>query len=156
MARTVKTAFNDLPTMYDLGFAVGPNGPNVFSDVMLVQVLMKMANFARFAGGSGPVEASRNIKVDGFYGPQTDRLIRAFEANRKSARLLLVEDGVFEPSIRDGFTRTGVLFKIVHLNRMAKQQSPFGNEYNALPFAPSTHPVLRNSLSNGAIRPSGV
>ena len=156
MARTVKTAFADLPTIYDLGFAVGPNGPNIFADVLLVQVLMKMANFTRFAGGLGPVEASRNIKVDGFYGPQTDRLIKAFEANRKSARLLLVEDGVFEPSSRDGFTRTGVLFKIIHLNRMAKQQSPFGNDYNALPFAPSTHPVLRNSLANGAIRPRGV
>ena len=156
MARTVKTAFADLPTIYDLGFAVGPNGPNIFADVLLVQVLMKMANFTRFAGGLGPVEASRNIKVDGFYGPQTDRLIKAFEANRKSARLLLVEDGVFEPSSRDGFTRTGVLFKIIHLNRMAKQQSPFGNDYNALPFAPSTHPVLRNSLANGAIRPRGI
>lgn len=156
MARTVKTAFADLPTMYDLGFAVGPNGPNNFSDVLLVQTLMKMANFTRFAGGLGPVEASRNIKVDGFYGPQTDRLIRAFEANRKSARLLLVEDGVFEPSSRDGFTRSGVLFKIIHLNRMAKQQSAFANEYNALPFAPSTHPVLRNALANGATRPPGV
>ncbi len=155
MARTVKMDFADLPTIYNLSFPVGPNGPNVFDDVLLVQTLMKMANFTRFAGGLGPVEASSKIKVDGFFGPQTNRMIKAFEADRKAAGLLLVDDGVFEPSSADGFTGKGFLFKIIHLNRKAKNQSPFGNEYNALPFNPETHPILRNSLIKGAIRPAG-
>jgi len=156
MARTVKSPFADLPTIYNLSFAVGPNGPNNFDDVLLVQALMKMANFTRFTGALGPVESSSKIKVDGIFGPQTRRMLKAFEADRKSAALLLVDDGVFEPSSPDGFTGKGVLFKIIHLNRKAKNQSPFGNEYNALPFLPETHPILRNSLIKGAIRPAGL
>ncbi len=156
MARTVKMDFNDLPTIYNLNFAVGPNMPNNFDDVLLVQTLMKMANFTRFAGGLGPVESSTKIKVDGFFGPQTSRMIKAFEADRKSAALLLVDDGIFEASSKDGFTGKGFLFKIIHLNRKAKNQSPFGNEYNALPFVPTTHPILRSKLIPGALRPAGV
>jgi hypothetical protein len=153
MARTVPSPFSDLPTIYNLDFAVGPPGPNNFTDVLLVQTLMKMANFTRFTPALGPVEASRNIKVDGIFGPQTSRMIKAFEADRKSNGLLLVDDGVFEPSRDDGFTGKGFLFKIIHLNRMAKSQSAFGNEYNALPFAPTTHPILRGALVKGARRP---
>lgn len=156
MARTIKMDFADLPTIYNLSFPVGPGMPNQFDDVLLVQTLMKMANFVRFSGGSGPVESSRQIKIDGFFGPQTQRLIKAFEADRKSARLLLADDGVFEPSRSDGFTGKGFLFKIVHLNRQAKNQSPFGNDYNALPFVPVTHPILRGSLIPGAIRPANI
>lgn len=153
MARTVPMDFGDLPTIYNLNFAVGPNGPNNFDDVLLVQTLMKMANFTRFSGGSGPVESSSKIKVDGFFGPQTSRLIKAFEDDRKSAGLLLVADGILEPSTRDGFTGKGFLFKIIHLNRAAKNRSPFGNDYNALPFVPTTHPILRAKLVPGAARP---
>lgn len=156
MARTQKLDFSDLPTIYNLSFPVGPNMPNVFDDVLLVQALMKMANFVRSSPGLGPVEASSKIKVDGFFGPQTKRMIKAFEADRKSAGLLLVDDGIFEPSTRDGFTGKGFLFKIIHLNRMAKNQSPFGNDYNFLPFNPATHPILRGSLAPGAIRPAGA
>lgn len=155
MARTVKMDFSDLPTIYNLNFAVGPNGPNNFDDVLLVQTLMKMANFSRASPGQGPVESSTKIKIDGFFGPQTARMIKAFEADRKSAALLLVDDGVFEASSADGFTGKGVLFKIIHLNRKAKNQSPFGNEYRQLPFLPTTHPILRQKLIPGAIRPPG-
>lgn len=155
MARTIKMDFADLPTIYNVGFPVGEafNPPNQFNvDVVLVQALMKMANFTRFAAGIGPVEASRDIKVDGFFGPQSKRMIKAFEEDRTSARLLLVADGVIEPSSKDGFTAKGVLFKIIHLNRSAKRAA--GDfEYNFLPFAPTTHPHLRNALINGAIRP---
>jgi peptidoglycan hydrolase-like protein with peptidoglycan-binding domain len=154
MARTVKMDFSDLPTIYNLDFAVGPtNAPNNFVDVLLVQTLMKMANFTRFTPALGPVESSANIKVDGIFGPQTSRLIKAFEADRKSAGLLLVADGVLEPSSKDGFTGKGVLFKIIHLNRAAKNRSPFGNDYNALPFVSTTHPLLRSALQKGAVRP---
>ena len=153
MARTVPMGFSDLPTIYNLSAPVGPGMPNSMDDVLLVQALMKIANFTRFTAALGPVEASRDIKVDGIFGPQTKRMIKAFEADRISARLLLVADGVFEPSHDDGFTKSGVLFKIIHLNRMAKNADDFGNDYNALPFSPDTHPVLRNSLIKGARPP---
>ncbi|HMJ09435.1 MAG TPA: hypothetical protein VK468_10545 [Pyrinomonadaceae bacterium] len=154
MARTVALDFSDLPTIYNLNFPVGPNGPNNFDDVLLVQTLMKMANFTRFTPALGPVERSSKIKVDGFFGPQTSRLIKAFEIDRRSAGLLLVADGIFEASTPDGFTGKGFLFKIIHLNRAAKNQSNFGNDYNNLPFASTTHPILRGKLAPGAVRPS--
>ncbi len=152
MARTVPSAFPDLPTIYNLTFSVGPNCANDFVDVLLVQSLMKQANFTRFTPALGPVESSRQIKVDGFFGPQTARMIKAFEADRISSRLLLVADGIFEPSRADGFTRGGVQFKIIHLNRMAKNSDAFGNAYNQLPFDPFTPPALKNALQPGAIR----
>ncbi len=147
---------SDLPTIYNLSFPVGPSGPNNFVDVLLVQTLMKMANFVRSTPSLGPVESSTTIKIDGFFGPQTARMIKAFEADRKSAGLLLVADGILEPSSRDGFTGKGVLFKIIHLNRKAKNQSPFANDYRALPFVPTTHPLLQNALIPGAVRPPGL
>jgi hypothetical protein len=156
MARTVKMDLNGLPTIYNLDFPVGPGMPNRFVDVLLVQALMKISNFFRASPGLGPVESSREIKVDGFFGPQTKRMIKAFEANRKAASKLLVDDGIFEPSTRDGFTGKGVLFKIIHLNRMAKEASPFGNVYNALPFNPETHPLLRHALIPGAVPPGSA
>jgi peptidoglycan hydrolase-like protein with peptidoglycan-binding domain len=118
----------------------------VRDDVLLVQTLMKLANFTRNLPGQGPVEASRNIKVDGYFGPQTYRLILAFEVYVRERRRLIIADGVFEPSSADGFTGTGVLYKIVHLNRFAKESTPFGNDYNQLPTDPKTHGILRGSL----------
>ncbi|MGH9949833.1 MAG: peptidoglycan-binding domain-containing protein [Pyrinomonadaceae bacterium] len=156
MARTIPMSLGDLPTIYNVDFPVGPNMPNLRDDVLLVQTLMKMANFTRNNQGLGPVEASRDIKVDGFFGPQTKRMIVAFEEDRTSSRRLLVSDGIIEPSSKDGFTGKGVLFKIVHLNRSAKFSQTFTFEYDALPFLPTTHPLLRPSISNGAVRPAGV
>ena len=70
MARTVKMDFDDLPTIYNLNFPVGPNMPNVFDDVLLLQTLMKMANFVRVSPGFGPVESSkRNSLIKGATRP---------------------------------------------------------------------------------------
>lgn len=153
MARTKPSAFGDLPTIYDIDFAVGPDQANGYVDVLLIQTLMKLANFTRFTPAVGPVEASRSIKVDGIFGPQTKRMIKAFEEDRKKARMQLIDDGMFEPSPADGFTKSGHQYKIVHLNRMAKNATPFGNEYNQLPFEATTHPVLRTALAKGAVKP---
>jgi hypothetical protein len=140
-----------LPTIYNVHFPVGPSMPNQRDDVLLVQALMKLANFTRFTPALGPVERSRDIAVDGIFGPQTKRMITAFEADRRSAGLLLVADGVVEPSSKDGFTAKGVLYKIVHLNRSAKNADEF--RYANLPFDPDTHPLLRGSLQRGATPP---
>jgi hypothetical protein len=138
--------FSDLPSIFNITCPVGPNMPNVRDDVLLVQTLMKLANF-KFNGG-GPVEASRNINVDGWFGDQTKRMIEAFEAHIREQHLSLIADGVFEPSSNDGYTAKGIIYKIIHLNRFAKQGTPFGDEYNRIPTAPETHPILRQSLVN--------
>ena len=58
MAFTMPIGLTDMPTVYNVRFPVGPNMPNQRDDVMLVQALMKLANFARFSPGFGPVEAA--------------------------------------------------------------------------------------------------
>lgn len=152
MAYTTSIGLTGLPTIYNVSFPVGPSMPNVRDDVLLVQTLMKLANFDRIHPGHGPVEASRNITVDGYFGPQTKRMIEAFEEYRRSAGILLIADGVIEPSSKDGYTSKGILYKIVHLNRSAKAAA--GWEYDALPFNPTTNAHLQQSLARGAERPS--
>lgn len=147
MAYTMSIKEIDLPSAYNISYPVGLNMSNMRDDVMLVQALMRLANFCRFSGALGPVEASRNIKVDGYFGPQTKRMITAFEAHVRDTRRLLISDGVFEPSPRDGYTRSGIFYKIIYLNRDAKAASPFGNLYNELPTNPETPAILRGSLT---------
>lgn len=56
-------------------------------------------------------------------------------------------DGVFEPSSNNGYTPQGVIYKIIHLNRFAKQTTAFGSKYNEIPTDPETHTMLRQSLN---------
>ena len=140
-----------MPTIYNVGLPVGPGMPNVRDDVMLIQMLIKLANFTRSTPALGPVEASRDIAVDGIFGPQTKRMITAFEDDRKVSGFILVADGVVEPSSKDGFTGKGILFKIVHLNRSAKNADAFAHAN--LPFSPDTDPHLRRALQPGAVQP---
>jgi len=154
MAHTMKVPLTDLPSIYNISFPVGQNMPNLRDDVLLVQTLMKMANFTRYTPGLGPVEASRNIKIDGYFGSQTKRMIDAFEVYVRDRQRLIIADGVFEPSSDDGYTSKGILYKIIHLNRFAKEASPFGNDYNQLPTDSGTHPILRQSLLARGARPS--
>ena len=150
MAFTMALGMSDLPTVYNLTFAVGANLPNHRDDVLLVQRLIQLANFPLFSGGL-PVAGSSLIKVDGWFGPETKRMIEAFEADQKKRGKLLVADGFFEPSSKDGFTGKGVLYKIIHLNRAAKVRNP--SEYNFLPFDSVNDPILRGALMRGATPP---
>lgn len=134
MAFTQHLGFSDLPTIYNITYPVGPNRPNVRDDVLLIQTLLRLANFAR------------DITVDGLFGVQTEKMIEAFEACVRRKHLLLAADGIFEPSSNNGYTPEGVIYKIIHLNRLAKQTAAFGHSYNEIPTDPETHPELRRSL----------
>ena len=138
--------FSDLPKIYNISLPVGPDMPNRRDDVLLVQTLMKMANFYRIDPERGVVESSRSLEVDGWFGPQTKRMIEAFEVHIREKHLLLIPDGVLEPSSHEGYTAKGIIYKIIHLNRFAKQAMPLGEEYNRIPTDPETHPMLRQSL----------
>lgn len=120
---------------------------NVRDDVLLIQTLMKLANFTSRFENHCLVEASRTIEIDGWFGEQTKRMIEAFEVFVREKHLWLIADGVFEPSSNDGYTPQGVIYKIIHLNRFAKQATSCGTEYNEIPNDPNTHPMLRQSLS---------
>jgi hypothetical protein len=139
MACTQHLGFSDMPTIYNISYPVGPNMPNLRDDVLLIQTLMKFSNFTS--------EWSCSIQTDGWFGEQTKRMIDAFEVYVRERHLLLSADGIFEPSSNDGYTPKGVIYKIIHLNRFAKQATAFGSKYHEIPTDPQTHPVLRQSLS---------
>ena len=146
MAWTQSLGFSDLPTIYNISLPVGPHMPNVRDDVLLVQTLLKLANFTGNGGGNSPAEAGRSLKVDGWFGNQTKRMIEAFETHVREQHLLLIADGVLEPSSNDGYDNQGIIYKIIHLNRLAKDATLPAKEYNQIPTAPETHPLLRQSL----------
>lgn len=146
MAWTQSLGFSDLPSIYNVSLPVGPQMPNVRDDVLLVQTLLKLANFTSNGSGSCEAEVSRSLKVDGWFGNQTKRMIEAFEAHVRNQHLLLIADGVLEPSSNDGYNNQGIIYKIIHLNRLAKDATLPGREYDQIPTALETHPLLRQSL----------
>ena len=146
MACTQYLGFSDLPNIYNLTFPVGPDRPNVRDDVLLVQTLMKLANFSCGDKSHNSAETSKSIEVDGRFGEQTKRMIEAFESVVREKHLLLVADGVIVPSSNDGYTTQGVVYKIIHLNQVARLATQFGHEYDQIPTDPKTHPILRQSL----------
>ena len=141
MACTQHLGFSDLPLIYNITYPVGPNLPNVRDDVLLIQTLMKLANFT----------SSESIEVDGLFGEQTRRMIEAFEVFVREKHLWLTADCVFEPSSNDGYTPQGVIYKIIHLNRFAKQAVCCGTRYDEIPNDPNIHPMLRQSLLSSQI-----
>ncbi len=151
MAYTMVTDLTGMHQVYNVSFPVGTKMPNVRDDVMLVQTLMKLARFSRATPALGPVERSADITVDGYFGPQTKRMIVAFEDDQRINRRLFVADGIVEPAPKDGFTKSGLLYKIIHMNRAALRAS--GWVHGSLPFHEDTHPLLRQALLKGAVRP---
>ena len=146
MAYPQYLGFSDLPKIYNLTFPVGPDMPNVRDDVLLVQTLLKLANFTCSSERDGSTERSLSIDVNGWFGEQTQRAIETFELCVREKHLLLVADGVIDPSSDVGYTTEGVIYKIIHLNRFARQATRLGNEYEQMPNDPKTHPFLRQSL----------
>jgi hypothetical protein len=147
MACTQHLGFSDLPTIYNITYPVGPNMPNLRDDVLLIQTLMKFANFTSKNEVHSSAQASRAIEINGWFDELTKRMIEDFEVFVREKHLLITADGVFRPSSNDGYTPQGVIYKIIHLNRFAKQTSSLGCKYNEIPIDPETDPLLRQSLS---------
>lgn len=151
MAYTMQLDLGAMTQVYNVNFPVGPKMANIRDDVILVQTLMKIANFDRMSP-HGPAEHSSKITVDGYYGPQTERMIKAFEVYWRGFHMKLVCDGIVERAPPDGFTREGMLYKIIHMNRAAFRADEWRQK--DLPFNVDTHPGLRPSLQKAAIRPA--
>ncbi len=151
MAYTMKLGFSDLPTIYNLTNAVGLGQVNRRDDVMLVQTLLKMAHAMILVGGL-PSGSTSTITVDGYYGPETQMCINAYQKEQAFYyHKLISQDGVVSPSAPDGYTKSEHLYTIVHLNRSAAQHDR--PAYSWLPFDPGTPPELRSSLAPGAVKP---
>lgn len=153
MAYTMVLGLPDLPTLYNLSAGVGYARANLRDDVMLVQVLLKMADAPVFSGGV-PVGGTGMITVDGYFGPETNSYIGFFERELEERHMVFQKGNNLDPASSDGFTKQGVQYLIVHLNRMAKQR--LTSEYDWLPFNDDTPPLLRRSLARGAKEPKPV
>lgn len=149
MAYTMPLGFADLPTIYNLDSGVGPGRANLYEDVWIVQRLIQIANFTMLSGGV-PTHGSSIIQVDGFCGPETLRMIAAFQDDQARNGKLIGRDGGLDPSPPDGYTKGGILYGIVHLNRAARRRDE--SLYLDIPFdvktprpcAPGSPPAPRN------------
>lgn len=141
MAYIMPSQLSTLPVIYNLDSTVGPNVANEQDDVMLVQYLLQVCNFPIIAGGL-PTSGTSTIKVDGFYGQETQRCIDAFQNQMTADKKVFIRDPFLESSSDDGFTQSGFIYKIVLLNIYASNR--MGGSFTALAtFVP---PLLRNSL----------
>ncbi|WP_338871352.1 hypothetical protein WBJ53_25165 [Spirosoma sp. SC4-14] len=144
MASTLVIQLTGLPTIYNVTYAVGLGQANRRTDVLLVQTLLKMAEVMTLSGGL-PGGSTGHIKVDGYYGPQTQGYITAFQQTMALVeKKLISQDKIVSPSSKDGYTKSGWLYTIVHLNRAAKDRD--SSAYKRIPFEPETPPELRTAL----------
>lgn len=151
MAYTMKLGFADLPTIYNLTNAVGRGQVNRRDDVLLVQKLLKMAHAMILSGGL-PSGSTSTITVDGYYGPETQTCIDAYQKEQAFYyHKLISQDGTIHPSSSDGYTKSDQLYTIVHLNRSAAKRDRWA--YAAIPFSEDTPPELRGALAPGAVKP---
>lgn len=140
---------SDLPTIYNVTNAVGLGQINRRTDVLLVQLLLKMAKAMILSGGL-PTSSTEHIKVDGYFGPETKLCINAYQQEQAQFyHKLISKDGLVHPSSADGYTSGGWLYTIVHLNRSAKTKD--AGAYRNLPYSENTPPELRTALLKGQV-----
>ena len=98
----------------------GPAGRNKRDDLLLVQLLLKIAT--ETGGGSEGFKPPGEpmIEPDGICGPLTQRYIKYFqqEVNRRQNRTLIEQDGLVDP-VRTGAARSSIshtMYTILALN----------------------------------------
>jgi peptidoglycan hydrolase-like protein with peptidoglycan-binding domain len=104
--------------IWNVSNSVSPHAFAPRPDVMLVQHALNtvMAQLS-LTDESGRV-ITNYLERDGYIGPKTLELIKAFQRNLRSRHLLVKTDGVVDPSSRDGWTSDGnAQYTIVYLNR---------------------------------------
>jgi hypothetical protein len=153
MAFTMNVGLTDMPTIYNVSYGVGYERSNTRDDVYLVQKLLQFADVPVFSGGL-PIGGTGMITVDGYFGSETNRMIGFFQRELEKQRKLFQKGNNIDAAKGDGFTNKGVLYLIVHLNRLAKDKRP--NEYMWMPYEGDTPPLLQRALAKGAIRPTPV
>jgi hypothetical protein len=147
MAYTMKIDLTDMPFIYNLSDTVGPNMPNYKADVQLVQCLLKIVGYYTVGGDGFPRFPFFELKPTGYLDRNTIDCMNAFEEYLKLKHKIFQSDANIHPSGKDGFTKGGFLYKIVHLNRAAKENQE--NDFRMLPFS-SIPPELKAGILPGA------
>lgn len=147
MAYTMQVSLHEMPFIYNVTNAVGLNMPNLKADVQLVQCLLQMVGYYSIRAGL-PGLPFYDLKPTGYLDADTKECLYAFEDYLRLKKLYFKSDAQIHPSSADGFTKSGVLYKIVHLNRAAKNNR--GNDFRMMPFSDSTPAELKKGILPGA------
>jgi peptidoglycan hydrolase-like protein with peptidoglycan-binding domain len=108
----------EIAWIWNVSNSVSPHALAPRPDVMLVQHALNtvMAQLS-LADEHGQL-ITGYLKRDGYIGPKTLEMIKAFQRNLRSRHLLVKADGVVDPSSRDGWTSdSNAQYTIVYLNR---------------------------------------
>jgi hypothetical protein len=108
----------EIAWIWNVSNSVSPHALAPRPDVMLVQHALNtvMAQLS-LADEHGQL-ITGYLKRDGYIGPKTLEMIKAFQRNLRSRHLLVKADGVVDPSSRDGWTGdSNAQYTIVYLNR---------------------------------------
>lgn len=142
----------DMSEIYMIDSGVGPGRANRRDDVMLVQLLLKKAGAITLSGGMPGLHQSA-LKVDGIFGPMTERFIQGFESmgamTRRLGTMQVVADGGFDPLPANGAVQSsgGLWYKIFAVNVQAMENLEHSSPgYNNLALDPQTPPSLRVAL----------
>jgi hypothetical protein len=85
------------------------------------------------------------MRVDGWFGEQTNRMIESFEISLWEQKLAFIANCALEPSSNNGYSTQGTIYKIIYLNRLARQSTLPGKKFDQSPLNPKTDPVPRQS-----------
>ena len=120
MAKAALLAKQPYREIYVVDQVVGAGGANKRDDVLLVQLLLKIATES--SGGSEGFQPPGEpmIEPDGTCGPLTQKYIKYFqeEVNRRRGTKLLEQDGMVDP-VRTGAARSALshtMYTILALN----------------------------------------
>jgi hypothetical protein len=128
---------------YNVNFAVGSNAPNKRDDVLLVQWMLHRIYIddPRFAPGP-----DRDIRMDGWIGPQTIRWITAFQrAIRRLGLRCLVDGRVDSARVSSEGSVSKTVYTIMWMNEALLESNP--TVFGDATLDPSCPPELLAALA---------
>ena len=74
------------------------------------------------------------MRVDSWVGEQINRMIESFEISLREQDLAYIANCVLEPSSNNGYSTQGTIYKIIILNRLARQSTLPGKKFDQIPL----------------------
>ena len=72
------------------------------------------------------------MRVDSWVGEQINRMIESFEISLREQDLAYIANCVLEPSSNNGYSTPGTIYKIINLNRLARQSTLPGKKFDQI------------------------
>lgn len=123
--KIINSSRGDLPFIYNVRTAVGPNSPNQRVEVLLVQYLLKSIFSNAGVTKVGPPPSGRPLVVDGVFGPITAEAILHFQHRMKALGMPIPTDGRVDRAFPSINTPHGKQWTIMFMNmayREARQK----------------------------------